>query len=178
MPTRSVSSEVVASCLEKNGWLRSVAGDEDFDKAVKAIIKMYETGRGLFLTGAAGCGKTKLITAMKQILNISSMQVFYCKNKKDVSDLRFNYEEFLPQSIVVDDIGAEEIIREYGNVVDVVGDFVQHYHYRGRGRFLATSNLNSQQINERYGGRVLDRILEMCVVMKLNGRSKRERIIF
>lgn len=84
----------------------------------------------------------------------------------------------LNDTVFIDDIGAEEIIREYGNVVDVIGDFVQRYHYRGKGRFMATSNLNSQQLNERYGGRVLDRIMEMCVVLRLDGKSKRERIIF
>lgn len=164
--------------LERHGWLRSVAGDEDFDKAVKAIVSMFATGRGLFLTGPAGCGKTQLIRAVKGMLGISSASMFYCKEKADIDYIRYNTEEELAYSVIIDDIGAEEIIREYGNVIDVVGDFIQRYHYRGKGRFLSTSNLNSQQINERYGGRILDRILEMCVVIKFTGKSKRQRIIF
>ena len=58
-----------------------------------------------------------------------------------------------------------------------MGDFIQRYHYKGKGRLMVTTNLNSSQINERYGGRVLDRLLEMCVVYKMSGNSKRERVV-
>lgn len=178
VPPRQVSSDRVATALEASGWSRSVAGDEDFNKAVSAIVAMYANGRGLFLTGEAGCGKTQLMKSLKKMMGLDSYSWYYCKEPDDMSLLRGPDCDALRRTIMLDDIGAEEIVREYGNTVDIVGDFIQRYHYRGKGRFIATTNLNSTQINERYGGRILDRILEMCVVLKLNGKSKRERIVF
>lgn len=158
--------------------MKSVAGDDDFNRAVNAIVAMYDKGRGLLLVGEAGCGKTALLTAMRKCMDYDGYHWYYCKEQQDVIALRPNDSEALNDTVFVDDIGAEEIVKEYGNTVDIVGDFIQRYHYRGNGRFLATTNLNSNQINERYGGRILDRLLEMCVVMKFNGKSKRERVVF
>ena len=177
VPTRVVSSDIIAQALEENGWVKSIAGDTEFNKAVSAIQAMFSSGRGLLVTGDAGCGKTQLMSAIRDWLNSGTLNWMYCKEPKDVNYMRYD-DDAIKGNVFVDDIGCEEIIREYGNIVDVVGDYIQRYHYRGNGRFIATTNLNSQQINERYGARCLDRLLEMCVVLKLNGKTKRERIVY
>ena len=172
-----VSSDVVAKHLETYCFSRDIAGPDDFDKAVRAVCAMFEHGRGLFLTGAAGCGKTQLMRAVQRWLNPHTLNWVYVKEPADIEYMRSMDDDILKTNVYVDDIGCEEIIREYGNIVDVVGDFTQRYHYRGEGRFFATTNLNSEEINQRYGTRMLDRILEMCVVMKFDGKTKRERIV-
>lgn len=177
VPTRMVSSDIIAKNLEKHGWVKSIAGDAEFNKAVSAIQAMFSSGRGLLVTGDAGCGKTQLMSALRDWLNSDTLNWMYCKEPKDVNYMRYD-DDAIKGNVFVDDIGCEEIIREYGNIIDVVGDYIQRYHYRGTGRFIATTNLNSQQINERYGARCLDRLLEMCVVLKLNGKTKRERIVY
>lgn len=179
VPKLTVSSERVGQALEKHGWLKSVAGEADFDLACRAISDMFARGRGLFLTGGAGCGKTKLLQALREaILETVNVPFWvYCKDNRQFAWLR-NNDEMFKHTVYLDDIGAEEIVHEYGNVIDVVGDFVQRYHNRGEGRFMASTNLNSAEINHKYGGRVLDRIMEMCVVLKLGGKSKRERIVY
>lgn len=177
VPVLKISSETVARNLEKGGFLRSVAGNEEFDKAVKAVVLMFESGRGLFVTGDAGCGKTQLLMALRKWLRpCTSLVWYYCKEEKDVCALRWD-DDALNDIVFIDDIGCEEIIREYGNVVDVIGDFTQKYHYRGAKRYMASTNLNSERLNERYGMRFLDRVMEMCVVLKMGGKSKRERLI-
>lgn len=177
VPALKVSSETIAKNLENGGFLRSVAGDEEFDKAVRAVALMFESGRGLFITGDAGCGKTQLLKALRKWLRPNTSLVwFYCKDEKDISALRWD-KDVLNDIVFIDDIGCEEVIREYGNVVDVVGDFTQMYHYRGANRYMASTNLNSEQLNDRHGMRFLDRIMEMCVVLKMGGKSKRERLI-
>lgn len=177
VPTRVVSSDIIAQALEENGWVKSIAGDAEFNKAVSAIQAMFSSGRGLLVTGDAGCGKTQLMSALRDWLNSDTLNWMYCKEPKDINYMRYD-DDAIKGNVFVDDIGCEEIIREYGNIIDVVGDYIQRYHYRGTGRFIATTNLNSQQINERYGARCLDRLLEMCVVLKLNGKTKRERIVY
>lgn len=177
VPTQMVSSDIIAKNLEKHGWVKSIAGDAEFNKAVSAIQAMFSSGRGLLVTGDAGCGKTQLMSALRDWLNSDTLNWMYCKEPKDINYMRYD-DDAIKGNVFVDDIGCEEIIREYGNIIDVVGDYIQRYHYRGTGRFIATTNLNSQQVNERYGARCLDRLLEMCVVLKLNGKTKRERIVY
>lgn len=172
-----ISSESIASVLCYYGFSRSVAGEEEFARAVDAVQKMFLTGRGLLLSGAAGCGKTRLMTAIMKSFRRGGEMFFYCKEPNDMRYLRGECDSVLDSNVYIDDMGSEEIVREFGNTVDVIGDFVQRYHYRGRKRLFVTTNLTSGQINERYGGRVLDRLLEMCVVFKMSGRSKRERVV-
>lgn len=108
----------------------------------------------------------------------------YCKDPKHIGWMRRSREFYYNRDVILDDIGVEDIIHEYGNVIDVVGDFIQMYHLNGRGMFVATTNLHATRvdgvdgINEKYGGRVLSRLLEMCVVLKLSGQDKRERKVY
>lgn len=178
LPVRQVCSEDIARRLEANGWMKSVAGAEMFDRAVKAIVAMYASGRGLFMTGGAGSGKTHLMKAMMGIMGASSFQWYYCKEVGDMKLLRASDTDAFKKTVFLDDVGAEEKMMEYGNKIDAVGDFIQRYHYRGKGRFMATTNLDSDMMNDTYGGRVFDRILEMCVVLRVDGESKRQCIIF
>ena len=188
-------SEKVADALDRLGWKREIAGEDDFSKAVEAITKMFHQGKGLLITGEAGVGKTELMKVLaKKILHIDPTNWYYCKEQSDMDLLRGSNCEALRWSVILDDIGSENISKEYGNRIDIVGDFIQRYHYRGNGRFLATTNLHSSryvkdangnlidkykfdQLNELYGGRVIDRLFEMCVVLRLTGKTKRERMI-
>lgn len=171
--------------LETHGFSREVAG-EDFGKAVKAIRLAFESGRGLFVVGQPGCGKTTLLLALHRILSheISRWVAVKVQNAlrwlNDASD--FYYE----QSVFIDDIGAEEVYREYGNVYDVVGDFIQRFHAnRRRGAyFYGTSNLgfskpfeaDGETVNHKYGSRVYDRICEDCIVLLMGGKTKRKPV--
>lgn len=178
-----VSSDVVAARLERAGWLRSIAGDKDFSLAVSAITDAINSGRGLLISGAAGAGKTALAKAMVMFFR-HEHSFLYCKDPKHMGWIRRSREFYYNRDVILDDIGVEDIIHEYGNVIDVVGDFIQMYHLNGRGMFVATTNLHATRvdgvdgINEKYGGRVLSRLLEMCVVLKLSGQDKRERKVY
>lgn len=178
-----VSSDIVATRLERAGWLRSVAGEKDFSLAVSAITDAVNSGRGLLISGAAGVGKTALAKAMVMFFR-HEHSFLYCKDPKHIGWMRRSREFYYHRDVILDDIGVEDIIHEYGNVIDVVGDFIQMYHLNGRGMFVATTNLHATRvdgvdgINEKYGGRVLSRLLEMCVVLKLSGQDKRERKVY
>ena len=177
VPTRKVSGDSVAAVLCYYGFSKNIAGDALFAKSVDAVQKMFATGRGLLLSGPAGCGKTKLMSTVMKSLKDTDVSFYYCKEPRDMEYLRNNADDTLNTNVYLDDIGSEERLREYGNTIDIVGDFIQRYHYRGKGRLFATTNLTPLQIQERYDGRILDRLLEMCVLVKMEGESKRKRII-
>ena len=186
----SYSEEQIATALERNGWLRSVAGDHDFNNAVKACKMAFENRRGLFLVGAAGCGKTSLLKVLHKIFRAEPSTFLYCKDERCLGWLQSVPEHYFGSHVFLDDVGCDDIKKEYGNSIDVVGDFIQKYHLYGRGRFFGSSNLGlkcvvdpktgksiGDSINQKYGSRVMDRILEMCVCLKFEGGSKRERMM-
>ena len=174
----SYSEEQIATALERNGWLRSVAGDHDFNNAVKACRMAFENRRGLFLIGAAGCGKTSLLKSLHKIFRADASSFLYCKDDRHLMWMKNVPEHYYKSHVFIDDVGCDDIRKEYGNSVDVVGDFIQKYHLYGRGRFFGSSNLGLKDgINQKYGSRVMDRILEMCVCLKFEGGSKRERMM-
>ena len=177
-PKQTISSKKIRAYLEKMGWRESVAGEDDFSNAANAISTMFSTGRGLFITGHAGCGKTFLMRIVKTLVRSELPSWYYCKSREDLDCLARPDRLLFGTNVFIDDMGSEEIRKEFGNTIDIVGDFIQKYHASGTGRLFVTTNHPSGELNEIYGMRVLDRILEMCVVLKLNGKSKRERIVF
>lgn len=173
--------------LETNGFQREVAnegGGKDFELAVEAIKKAFECGRGLLVLGLPGCGKTSLVKALFKIISFEISRWIDAKSPNSLQWLRESSEFYMEQSIFIDDLGAEEVYHEYGNVYDVVGDFVQRFHYgrRNGAFFYATSNLGlskplqagGKTINGKYGSRVYDRLCEDCVVLMMHGKSKRQ----
>lgn len=172
----TISGDAVADALERYGFKKDVAGSE-FDNAVNAVVTAHNNMRGLFITGNVGCGKTHLMRAIAQWNRTFVSRWVYVKDASRIAHLKNTPEFFYDSNIYLDDIGCEEKIKEYGNTIDVVGDFIQLYHQFGKGMLFATTNLSSAKLNERYDSRVVDRLLEMCVVYNMKGESKRERMI-
>lgn len=177
-------------CLEKNGWLESVAGDVDFAKACKAVsIWASNPPIGLLITGKAGSGKTMLCDRLFEKLSTDKVRID-CSDNSSVdflvheSDAYANggvfnssADDYLRRAVMLDDIGTEEIRMLYGNQLDRVGKFIVRYHARGTGRLMMTTNLSGNELMSRYGARVLDRIMDRCVVLSLTGKSKRNAIV-
>lgn len=174
-----VTQEQIGKFLEQHGWLRSIAGDKDFDLVCRAVKQAHDAKRGIFVSGKPGCGKTALLEVLRKNYKGG---LFYCKEQTDLQTMRNiirdpNHYLCDTKNIFIDDLGCEEIIKEYGNTVDIVGDFIQTLHNRFEGRVFISSNNGLKWMNERYGGRVMDRVLEMCVCFQMEGGSKRERMI-
>ena len=75
------------------------------------------------------------------------------------------------------------MVNEYGNKVDLVGAFIDEFYRKGKSRIILSTNLHSNRtqehdedgILERYGGRILDRLRDMTIVLPLQGASKRKK---
>lgn len=178
----------IAGILERNGWLRAVAGGADFDRAVRAVAAAESAGKGLLLMGSVGVGKTALADILFRCSRGPRVRID-CSDSSAVdmlvpqSDANLNggtyssgVDDMIANAVVfLDDIGAEAVVRAYGNELDRVGNFIVRHHARGRRRLLATTNLNGEQLVAKYGARVFDRLVDKCVILKFAGRSKRGR---
>lgn len=205
------SLEYEAAWLERNGWHKSIAGEEDFRKACLAL-KHYRKDRknGLLIIGEPGCGKTflaqKLFDNTKGSRDDEDMidrRVWIdCSDSESINRLaspedarRFNLvkpigadEDWWRPIIFIDDLGKESPVRLYGGELNIIDIFIHRFHrewekpYDGRvsgppqfgNHLVITSNFSLPDLEARYGVRVMDRLLEMCAVVRFDGFSKRK----
>ena len=164
--------------LETHGWTRRVAGDADFDAALLAIEGMLRTGRGLVVSGEYGVGKTSLAAIVARAF----APVFKVRLAvpSDRDRLLATWQEYwgenpYAQSVWLDDLGAEPATNEYGVRSERAADFIVSWHelHAAGVRLVVTTNLTTAEIDARYGGRVLSRLKDLCIPLRLAGRDKR-----
>lgn len=174
--------------LEREGWLETVAGHDDWSAVLAAFTEgmCAKPPRGALLSGSFGCGKTMAATALYKIEGIDHSNnanayagiVLACAACEDWHyDANAAYAHPLGWT-VLDDMGAETL-PELGRK-DIVGERVMRIHKRwscGLGGGVAvTTNLTGEQMAARYGGRVMSRLMEMIVPVRLTGHDKRQRV--
>lgn len=165
--------------VKAKGFDPEVCGENDFKLLIDAAHKAFNitTPRrvGMIITGDYGCGKTRFVKSLRLggsfiDLNITEAIEFIDQRGGYASSI----DDMCRSNIVLDDLGAENIKNEYGVKRDVVGEFICRYHVKGEGRLFITTNLRGEELLDRYGGRVVDRLKQMCVPVHMNGKSKRK----
>lgn len=140
---------------------------EEYDKVVKWMVNTE--GKGLLLAGSCGRGKSVILNGVLPLL----YRAKFNKVLTPIAARKLHTIKEYPFFIVVDDIGQEEIINSYGTKIDAVEDFISEAEDRMK-LLLISSNLNGNQLRERYGERIFDRINRLCNVVVFTGKSKRK----
>jgi len=173
-----------ASYLEHGGWKRDIAG-EDWERGLDAFVKSArrtdQRQHGILVTGVPGCGKTAFVNAIGH-RSRDPWSTLRLANRNELDRIDRNaeafdgeaYEAMFSGNVFLDDLGAECLTNDYGVKRDLVGDFIAEYHYRGTCRLYITTNLSAEELANRYGGRVADRLKELCVPLVFKGKSKRQ----
>jgi len=177
-PGTPPAPEKIAACLEAKGWKRSVAGSEDFDAAVEAIRLAEELRLGLLVAGEYGRGKTMLAEILARAFGAAfKVRLGYRGEWERLTPgwLDYTAEDPFAQSVFIDDIGSEPRINNFGEKVEHVADFLCEWHARHEPgtRLVATTNMNAKELDCRYGGRVLSRLKDLCVFLRLDGEDHR-----
>ena len=165
--------------LESHGWTRRVAGDADFNAALLAVGQMAETGKGLVVSGEYGVGKSALAAIAARAFGGSVFRVRLAL-QDETERLTRPWQEYwaadpYAQNVWLDDLGAEQAASEYGVRTERAGDFIVAWHelHRPGTRLAVTTNLTTAELDARYGGRVLSRLKDLCVPLRLAGGDKR-----
>lgn len=143
--------------------------------------------KGLFIRGPVGVGKSYGVACLAArfkwpILSAQQLQAAFLSAKSDddfwklVDALDFFGR---PQTIVIDDVGTEDCpVMKYGTATNVIADVLDRRYYQGfhRGgvRTIVTCNLTDEQLRERYGVRIDDRMNEMFAFATVTGKSLRK----
>lgn len=170
------------------------------NRAVISNLAGYFTGaespllpdRGNLLMGGVGNGKTTIMEAFGKnkkgcFKKLEAWEmVHYVKNHGSESwkiFLKGSESPGMPENFyqrkcgwLIDDIGTEEVVMDFGFRLDVVANIIfaiEKDRNRYGGMFHFTTNLDANKLNERYGQRVTSRLRELCNQVVLTGEDRR-----
>lgn len=149
--------------------------------ALRHIVDILEKGEvGILILGEVGSGKTFLMQMLQKVM--LPLDRFRTFNTVDViTDFKSNGEEtllkYVGSKVFFDDLGFEMKGTHFGDKVDCM-DYLTYKRYEDFSRsgtlsFFAT-NLDGDQMKNRYDKRTIDRIQGMCHTIVLKGSSKRK----
>ena len=192
----TTDEKAMESYFEKKGWLRKVAGETDFTNAVKTFAMMRgREGLGVLICGCYGSGKTKLVNIFADYFGCENRVRLGIRSEREKFDdkyIEYHCSQLYDHNVLVDDLGAEEPINEYGVRIESAADFIVKFHASHQWatekadilpkdlstvqipRLLITTNLSITEIDARYGGRVVSRLKDLCIPLPLTGEDKRK----
>lgn len=162
------------------------SGDESYEGIFGGSLD-----KGIMLFGPVGCGKTSLM----RMFSNNSFRPFVVNPVRKISDeyasngnpalYKFSSQcevyahENFGHALVgrcFDDVGTEEIKKNFGNEVNVMQDVLYKiYDNRGIGDFHVTTNLDGEGIKNAYGDRIRSRMREMFNVIRFNSKAPDRR---
>ncbi len=135
--------------------------------------------KGIYLYGGFGTGKTSIMKAFNLMTNTRK---FKMKSSKDIAKAYAGdnslgevggyaaikrYTDLTvrngnPEGWMFDDLGAEKNMKHFGQEENVMADIMTSLYDKGhKGKVHVTSNLDPNQLSERYGERAASRMMEM-----------------
>lgn len=153
--------------------------------------------KGLLIMGRVGCGKTIMLSALSNFINL-----FFYKRQYEFNSINLK-TKFIPvysfvegftskgydifsegikignlnislmcDLLFIDDIGSENIVSNYGNTTNVIGELILR-RYDKKLKTFATTNLDPTTLKTFYGDRVYSRMIEMFNFLILDGYDRR-----
>lgn len=151
----------------------------DFEACEKLKI---DPNKGILLSGPVGCGKTSLMKLLRHIVpHQKSYELIPARN----ITFAFNnigyktIQEYGNSSFYCfDDLGVETTGRHFGKDCNVMGEILLSRYdlfLHNKVRTHATTNLNAQELEERYGNRVRSRMRQLFNLIAFNQESVDKR---
>ncbi|NLR66911.1 cell division protein ZapE [Chitinophaga varians] len=152
----------------------------------------WKLSKGLLLFGNVGTGKTTLMRAFNknprccyQVANCRRLSALFAEQGHDML-YRYSSPVPLPTAadtfyqrqagICFDDLGTEELKKNYGNQVNVMAEIILNRYDNQQTPWHhthITTNLTAAEIEQYYGTRVKSRMREMFNMITLDGEDRR-----
>jgi len=153
-------------------WL---VGDKSFEVKIGVQGDLF---KGIVLFGNIGCGKTTLMTAFLNVLEILCEDlriVIKHITPEEFTDIAKTgrFDDYTKGMLNIDDICREAAtVKEWGNVVKPMVSLIGRRYYTSHLTF-GTTNFLPAAITRFYGSYTSDRFFALCNYMKLEGQSLR-----
>lgn len=140
--------------------------------------------KGILLSGPVGCGKTTLMKLLRHIVPMQRpYEMIPCRNVAfSFNHLGFKtIEEFgNTKFYCFDDLGVEPSGRFYGKDLNVMGEvllsrYELYLQTKKKIKTHATTNLNAEELEERYGNRVRSRMRELFNLIAFDTKATDKR---
>ena len=151
----------------------------DFEACAKLNI---DPNKGILLSGPVGCGKTSLMKLLRHIVpHQKSYELIPARN------ITFAFNNIGYKTIqeygssnfyCFDDLGVETTGRHFGKDCNVMGEILLSRYdlfLQRKTRTHATTNLNAQELEERYGNRVRSRMRQLFNLIAFDKESVDKR---
>jgi len=139
--------------------------------------------KGLLLTGPVGCGKTSLMKLLHFLVpHQRKYVVMPCRNIVFAfNHLGYKTIEDYGESnfFCFDDMGVEPMGRHYGKDCNVIGEILLSRYdlfLETKLKTHATTNLNAEELEERYGNRVRSRMRELFNLIAFDKKAGDKRV--
>lgn len=151
-----------------------------FKYCVKAK-EVFKRGIGIYLFGNKGTGKSRLTACMGNELMQNNYTVLYTnfsEISKNIIKVKDDYIQRLSQIefLFIDDFGTEKVTKGNEDIwlQEKVFEVINNRYINNK-PIIFTSNYSLQELIEDRGmaDKTIDRIMEMCEIMKLEGQSYR-----
>jgi len=158
-------------------------------------IKLKGVNKGILLMGIPGTGKTTIIKKFLNDIRDDKIQQIKDTNRdsteyrvnlkidvirpeyylKSTNDLVTHYMETgkVPTSKNIDDLGTEPIANHYGTTLDIIPFIIQKMYSNNQDFGYYTTNLSYNELVERYGKRIVERLQEKCYIFHLEDTNFR-----
>lgn len=152
--------------------------DADVKKIDKKIVALLKKGgKGLFLFGNTGTGKTYALHAIRKAYAVAGHKAvienwveLLLELKDRMNYLRVALDDTLePEIIMFDDLGSEKQT-EWSQ--EILYTIVNRCYEKEKRIFIST-NLSLEQFTLAYGDRVFSRLMEMCEPFEVKGEDRR-----
>lgn len=129
-------------------------------------------GKGLFLHGKCGLGKTIMARNVIPAIILSERnKVIYCI---DINDFRNKIDIVFGKKLIsLDDVGTEEMHVNFGDKRIYFAELMDLVEKENK-LIIITTNLTAEQLIAKYGDRVMDRIIATTRRIAFDGVSFRK----
>lgn len=188
MPPDSIAEYLrVAYATECNARHRQMVLDSDTANTIAAVARWLSaetsTKGSLLLRGYVGVGKTTMLRSVSTLfigLGLGGFRIVSAFNLAELAKDKDAFRELCKSDYLgIDDLGQEpNTIKDYGNERSPFEELISA-RYDGLKQTIISTNLviegDRDQIAERYGTRVADRLREMCNTINYDPAQKSYR---
>lgn len=141
-----------------------------------------DANKGILLSGPVGCGKTSLMRLLPYFVpHLKSYEIVPSRNLTfQFNNVGFKIIEQYGNNnfYCFDDLGVEPTGRHFGKDCNVMGEILLSRHdlfTKHKIKTFITTNLNAQELEDRYGTRVRSRLRQLLNVIAYDANSTDKR---